>query len=233
MTARKSVKARRRLCRIVGVITTKSELRLATRMAHPPDLFELRLDHLVAIANKLESEISQLRVPIVITARHPAEGGANNLSLQRRRELLSRFLPRARYVDVELRSLPAFQTLLETARRQGVGRIISFHHFASTPGPRSLHAKARAAKLYGATIFKVATRTDTPAQLVRLLNFASSGHFRLPLSIMGIGKLGGISRLALARSGSILTYASLGQKRLEGQLSVEQLRTAFNIFDLS
>ena len=90
MTARKSVKARRRLCRIVGVITTKSELRLAIRMAHPPDLFELRLDHLVAIANKLESEISRLRVPIVITARHPAEGGANNLSLQRRRELPTR-----------------------------------------------------------------------------------------------------------------------------------------------
>jgi 3-dehydroquinate dehydratase-1 len=232
MAARKTVKASHRPYRIVGVITTSSELRLAVRMPQPPDLFELRLDYLVGIENELENKVSRLRVPVIITARHPAEGGANNLSLKRRRELLSRFLPQARYVDLELRSVRAFQPLLEAARDRNVGRIISFHHLDSTPSPRSLRAKARAAKSYGADVFKIATRTDTPAQLARLLNFVSNQDASLPLSAMGIGKLGGISRVALARSGSVLTYASLEAKRIEGQLSVKQLRAAFDIFEI-
>jgi 3-dehydroquinate dehydratase-1 len=232
MTARKSVKAGQRACLLVGVVTTPAELRLATRMSQPPDLFELRLDYLIRIEDKLQSHISRLRAPIIITARHPAQGGANNLSTQRRRELLVRFLPQARYVDVELQSAGAFQPLLETARQQRVGPIVSAHYFDSTPSPRSLHARARAAASHGADIFKVAMRTDTPAQLARLLAFASSQNACLPLSVMGIGKLGGISRLALARSGSVLTYASLGRKRVEGQLSIEQLRVAFDLFDI-
>jgi 3-dehydroquinate dehydratase I len=203
------------------------------RMPHPPGLFELRLDYLVGSENELENKMSRLRVPVIITARHPAEGGANNLSLKRRRELLSRFLPQARYVDLELRSVRAFRSLLDEARRRNVGRIISFHDLDSTPSLRSLHAKARGAKSYGADVFKIATRTDTPAQLARLLNFVSNQDASLPLSAMGIGKLGGISRVALARSGSVLTYASLEEKRIEGQLSVKQLRSAFDIFEIS
>jgi 3-dehydroquinate dehydratase-1 len=204
---------------------------LATRMPHPPALFELRLDYLVGIENELENKMSRLRVPVIITARHPTEGGANNLSLKQRRELLSRFLPQARYVDLELRCVRAFRSLLDEARRRNVGRIISFHDLDSTPSLCTLHAKVRAAKSYGADVFKIAARTDTPAQLARLLNFVSNQDASLPLSAMGIGKLGGISRVALAWSGSVLTYASLEAKRIEGQLSVKQLRAAFDIFE--
>jgi 3-dehydroquinate dehydratase len=41
---------------------------------------------------------------------------------------------------------------------------------------------------------------------------------------MGIGKLGAISRILLARAGSVLVYASVGaMSDIEGQLSLEQL----------
>jgi len=41
---------------------------------------------------------------------------------------------------------------------------------------------------------------------------------------MGIGKLGAISRVLLARAGSVLIYVSLGAATdIEGQLSLEQL----------
>jgi 3-dehydroquinate dehydratase-1 len=233
MTARKSVKAGQRGSRLVGVVTSPAELRLANYMAQPPDLFELRLDHLIRIEKTLSAWISRLRRPVIITARHPAEGGANNLSGERRRELLSRFLPQARYVDVELRSARALQSVLESARKQHLGCIVSSHYFNSSPSASRLHAAARAAAAHGADMFKVAMRTDTPAQLARLLTFASSRAATLPLSIMGIGKFGGISRLALARSSSVFTYASLGQKRLEGQLSIDQLRVAFDIFGIA
>ena len=123
------------------------------------------------ILDELESKLSILGAPLIITARDPREGGANNLSIKQRRKLLARFLPWASYVDVELRSARALRSLLEIARRKNVRIIISFHDFNSTPDPRSLRAMVRRAKSYGADIFKVATRTDTPAQVARLLEF--------------------------------------------------------------
>jgi len=42
---------------------------------------------------------------------------------------------------------------------------------------------------------------------------------------MGIGKLGPISRVLLARAGSALVYASVAEGTdIEGQLSLQQLR---------
>jgi 3-dehydroquinate dehydratase-1 len=117
------------------------------------------------------------------------------------------------------------RSLLTLAKQKKVRRIISFHNFKSTPPLRVLCAKARAAETHGADIFKVATRTDTPGQLARLLDFIAKKDIDLPVSAMGIGKLGAISRVLLARAGSALVYGSVGAETdIEGQLSLKQLR---------
>jgi 3-dehydroquinate dehydratase-1 len=238
MTTRRSTKDGSRR-RVVGVIMSQTDLDLAIRMRERPDLFELRLDHLVRppsvaaptcgatdIVDELEEKMSRLRVPLIVTARHPREGGANKLSLRQRRDLLSRFLPHARYIDIELRSAAALRSLCKLARKKNVRRIISFHDLKATPDLRSLQVKARRAKLLGADIFKVATRTDTPAQLARLLDFITKKDLDLPISAMGIGKLGAISRVLLAYRGSALVYGSVAAATdVEGQMSLEQLRT--------
>jgi 3-dehydroquinate dehydratase-1 len=224
MTTHRTVKTANQL--IVGVIAWPADLRFAISMRRPPHLFELRLDHLCGMADQLERTMSILSVPIIITARDPREGGANNLSLSERRDLLLRFLPYAKYIDVELRSARAFKSLLARARKQNVRRILSFHNFKSTPSPRSLHAKAALAKAHGANIFKVATRTDRLAELVRLVDLVLNKDVNLAVSAMGIGKLGAISRLLLARGGSVLNYASLHRSQIEGQLPIELLRSA-------
>jgi 3-dehydroquinate dehydratase len=212
----------------VGVIASPADLNIAIEMREPPDLFELRLDRLVRVIDRLENKISKLRAPLIVTARHPMEGGANRLSPLQRHNLLARFLPRARYIDIELRSAPGFRSLLRLARKQNVRRIISVHHLKTTPSPHRLRAQARAAKAHGADIFKVATRTDTPAQLARLINFAAAEDVNVAVSAMGIGKLGAASRVLLACCGSALVYVSLGRSDIEGQISLEQLR-AFGI----
>ncbi len=224
MTARSSV-VRRPRCRVVGVITSCVDLDFATRMRHPPHLFELRLDQLADNIDQLEKKISRLRAPIIITARHPREGGANNLSLRQRRNLLIRFLPNAGYIDIELRSVVALHPLLILAKQRKVRRIISFHNFQVTPATPVLLAKARAAEAHGASIFKIATRTDTPLELGRLLDLVGNANMRVPVSAMGIGQLGSISRVLLARAGSALVYGSLTDRSdIEGQLSLEELR---------
>jgi 3-dehydroquinate dehydratase-1 len=228
MTACKPAKKLRSLPRLVAVINSRADLDSAIRLRKPPDLFELRLDQLAGDLDAVENKVSKLRTPLIITARHPQEGGANKWSTRHRRDLLSRFLHRARYVDVELRSAPALRSILKLADSRNVRCIISYHNLKSTPSLRTLQTKARAAKSWGADAFKVATRTDTLAQLARLLDFIAKKDADLTVSIMGIGKLGAISRVLLAHCGSGLIYASLGQTHVEGQMSLEQLR-AFGI----
>ena len=241
MTTRSPTKDGRRP-RVVGVIMSQTDLDLAIRMRERPDLFELRLDHLVRppsvaaaaggatdIVGELEEKVSRLRAPLIVTARHPQEGGANRLNLRQRRDLLSRFLPHARYIDIELRSAAGLHSLCKLARKKNVRRIISFHDLKTTPDLGDLQVKARRAKSLGADIFKIATRTDTPAQLARLLDFITKKDVDLAVSAMGIGKLGAISRVLLAYRGSALVYGSVsGAGDIEGQMSLEQLR-AFGI----
>ena len=219
-------------CQIVGVIATGADLAMALAMGEPPDLFELRLDHLFPMQDEVEKQMAALRAPLIATARHPAEGGANALSGPRRRELLSRFLPHVRYVDVELRSAESFYSLLNSSDHRNVARIFSLHDFDSTPTPRSLHAKARTAKSLGAAIFKVATRTDTAVQLARLLEFISQDEAEMAVSVMGIGQLGAVSRVVLAGCGSTMAYGALAAPQVEGQLSVRQLQETFRILGL-
>jgi 3-dehydroquinate dehydratase-1 len=222
MMGRRPIKRRPQ---VVGVIASRADLERALRMRSPPDLFELRLDRFAGVINQVEKALPKLRRPLIITARHPDEGGARKLRLRNRRDLFARFLNHADYIDVELRSAPALRSLLKLAESKNVRRIISFHNFKSTPSVRTLMAKAHQAKSQGADIFKVATRTDTPMELARLLEFMTGNRSELALAAMGIGKLGAISRVLLARAGSVLIYASVGTVTdVEGQLSLEQLR---------
>jgi 3-dehydroquinate dehydratase type I len=217
-------RATKRRPRIVGVVASRADLERAMRMRTPPDLFELRLDRLANMAAQVESALPKLRRPLIITARDPHEGGANKLRLRQRRDLLARFLNHSDYIDVELRSASALRLLFDLAEKKRVRRIISFHNFKSTPNARNLAIKAQEARSHGADIFKVATRTDTPIELGRLMEFMANNRLDLSLAVMGIGKLGAISRVLLARAGSVLIYASLsGPTDVEGQLSLEQL----------
>jgi 3-dehydroquinate dehydratase len=62
-------------------------------------------------------------------------------------------------------------------------------------------------------------------ELGRLLEFITETRLGLGVAVMGMGKLGAISRVLLARAGSVLIYASIGpMSDVEGQLSLEQLR---------
>ena len=223
MTRRRIKAARPQL---VGVIAYTADLNVAVAMERPPDLFELRLDCLFPVTNRLEKKIFRLRAPLLITARDPREGGANSLAFPARHDLLLRFLPRARFIDVELRSADRFKSLMDDAKNQKTRRILSYHNFQATPSLHSLNAKAKRAKGMGADVFKVATRIDTHAALARLVDFIGGNDSGLPISAMGIGTLGAISRLLLARAGSVLNYAALTHPNVEGQLSIEVMRSA-------
>jgi len=210
---------------IVGVIFSHADLQRALRMRKPPDLFELRLDRFANSIGEVEATLDRLPAPLVITARDPREGGANHLSVSRRRGLLLQFLPHAAYVDVELRAARSLAPVMQSARAHRVPTILSFHDFKTTPPAARLDEIVHSAQSLGAVLIKVATRTDTPTQLDRLFDFFERHRLTANIVPMGMGKLGRASRLELARRGG-LTYAHLGTPTAAGQLSVRDLRRA-------
>jgi 3-dehydroquinate dehydratase type I len=211
--------------RAVAVIASAAEFERALRLRRLPDLFELRLDCFANVADQVAAKIERLRAPAIITARHPAEGGAYALDMRARRQLLLRFLPFAAFVDIELRSLDALEDVVAAATGQRVRLILSLHDLNDTPDPAALLDVAKSASAAGAHIFKVATRTDNKEQLHRLLAFFDMKPPRLAVSAMGIGRLGRQSRYALARQGSALNYAHLGDAAVDSQLSLSALRS--------
>jgi len=211
---------------IVGVIFSRADFQRALRMRNPPDLFELRLDALAGSLDTIRNGIGRLPAPVIITARDPREGGANQLSSRERRDLLLEFLPRAAFVDIELRSARALAAILRAAKAKRIRTIISFHDFRGTPSASRLDEIARRAHSLGPDFVKIATQTDTAPQLDRLLDFFERQPRAANVVAMGIGNLGRTSRLELARRGCLLNYAHLGAAHVTGQLSIRELRRA-------
>ncbi len=214
---------------IVAVIASAADLRRAVRLRHAPDLFELRLDALCEIIDQVFSTVPKLRAPLIITARHPAEGGLNQLGAMKRRDLLLKFLSVAAFVDVELRSIAPLQSVLDAAHDLQVRRILSVHDLRGTPGVGRLECLAATARQNGADILKVATRTDDNHQAMRLLDFFRTTKRLMPVSAMSIGQNAWELRLVLAREGSALNYTHLGNVHADGQWSFSDMRRALQV----
>jgi 3-dehydroquinate dehydratase-1 len=213
--------------RLVGVLASPAALARATRLRHPPDFFELRLDALRGSLGEVARGIPKLCAPLILTARHPLEGGAGDLTPGDQLALLRRFLACAALVDLELRSVRRMKTLIDEMRRRKIDLIISHHDLRDTPSRAEFFRLTKSAAAFKPAIFKIATRTDTPAQLARLVSFFTvRKRAEFPIAAMGIGKLGLESRRRLDRLGSALTYVSLGEANVQGQPSLSQLRRA-------
>ncbi len=205
------------ICGVVGTIPSPAALRCALRLKPGAvDLFELRADHFARDPGDLLRAAPRLRAPLIVTVRHPAEGGAGALSVAQRRELYGQFLPVAKFIDIELRSVRQFPALLADARARGVKLIVSAHFFKTTPSLARLESLRDRAFAAGAEIFKVATLTRTLPDVLTLANLLARSP-RLPLSVMGMGKCGKLSRPLLACAGSVLNYGFLDSAQVPGQ----------------
>jgi 3-dehydroquinate dehydratase-1 len=223
MSARKKVHPAPTSGKIVGTIPSPGALAHARKLpAGAVDFLELRVDHFARDPHPLLRAAPGLRAPLIVTVRHTAEGGANALSLAERRKLFALFLPHAEFIDVELRSLPNLSRTVANAREHGVKLIVSVHFFKSTPSLPRLELLLREGRRVG-EIFKVATLTRNLTDVLTLVRLLLR-HPRVPMSVMGMGEYGKLSRLLLARAGSILNYGYLDVVQVPGQWPAPQLK---------
>ncbi len=189
------------------------------------DVFEFRLDNLAANLDLAETVAKSLNRPVLIAARHPKEGGANDLNEENRLALLRRFLPLAQLVDVEVRTLREGKNatkILAEAQNAGLRVVASFHDFERTPENSALRENLDAARDFGADIGKIAVFADEMRRLFDLAEIVQNAQ--IPVSAMGMGPLGKLSRLVLARAGSVLNYGYLREANAPGQWPAEALK---------
>lgn len=208
----------------VGVVSQAQTL-----ASLPPDLdrqcdaVELRLDLLGLPADQIRSAAASISVPILLTARHPAEGGQGTEDAAGRIALLEPLLDLASLIDIELRSVLEMKPLIDRARARGIPIVGSFHDFQATPGTEILEGAIAFAENAGIDTVKLATFVNSTDDLIRLVNLVSAKR-RLRLSVMGMGTWGRVSRLLLAKCGSLLNYGFLGDSNAPGQWPAAQLK---------
>ncbi len=187
------------------------------------DLLEIRVDNFALDPAPLLKVLPKLRIPLLITVRHPAEGGAHGLTFARRRALYLQFLPYATLLDLELRSWEKLSDVVAAARRAEVPVIASAHHFHAMPTAATVQRTIRRAQAAGADICKIAALAETPLAVAALLVLLGKKQ-PLPLSVMGMGRFGKVSRLLFAQAGSILNYGYLDRPNASGQWEATVLK---------
>ncbi|MFH0909377.1 MAG: type I 3-dehydroquinate dehydratase [bacterium] len=211
---------------VVGVISLPRTLEHPLDLKQLPfDVAELRIDLVgVDCPDWLEfaSRMVAAGTPVILTVRHPNEGGHWYLDEQERAAVYRTALPFVSAIDVEIGS-EIIKPLADEARRAGKLVIGSFHDFEETPDEAFLRAKILDGRSKGADVVKLATMIQADADLVALralLADASSG----PLCLLGMGDRGAESRVSLAVAGSCLAYGYYDQANAPGQLSAGELR---------
>jgi 3-dehydroquinate dehydratase-1 len=188
------------------------------------DIVEFRLDSLAQHLSPALAALQNCPLPTIATARHPDEGGENNLSLASRIDLLHAALPYSSVLDIEIRTLAEAQSLVTEAHRHDICILGSFHDFDKTPSETELQKQAQTAIDLGANALKFAARLHSIDDLFRLIRTLETMRPTIPISVMGMGPMGKISRLLAAQCGSFLNYGFLLQSNAPGQWPVAELK---------
>lgn len=199
------------------------------------DILELRVDMLERCyhtGEKVSSVIRQLKkeikLPVILTIRSSKEGGMAKIADGRRLDIFREAISETDLVDIEISSDRINSKVIKLAKTRNKKLILSYHNFKKTPALPYLKNQAEKACELGCDILKIAAMTNNMEEARRLLNFCSNWK-KTKISVMSMGHLGAMSRLAGFLFGSCLTYGFIDQPVACGQLSVKDLVKYYHI----
>ena len=214
--------------RVVATIATASEWQTAKTLLpsdkNGPDILEIRADLLLGNDENLPGLPTDLPLPTLLTVRSTAEGGRGPVVAHRRSENYLRHLDQVDAIDLELATALEMSALIQEAKKAGVACVFSYHDFSGSPDAARLNEMRDMAISLGADLFKVAATTDSTTELYSLLHWLENDNHSIPLAVMGMGKLGKMSRLLLAQLGSQLNYGYIDAPVATGQWPASQLK---------
>lgn len=226
---------------IVSLMAAQRELALknvAEIAAAGADVIEWRVDYSVAnaadalkVAGALpEITAAAAGVPLILTLRSGAEGGSLSLGEPGYQQMVDSLIeiadPSRHVVDIEQMRAGAAE-LLAHAKHCGLATIGSYHNCAGTPTAAEIDEIIAEQAHMGFDILKVAANVHSEAEALTLMSAGARArvNYRKPCLVIGMGKLGRITRLGGPAVGASATFACWGDAPgAPGQMSLAALK---------
>lgn len=195
------------------------------------DLAEVRVDLLsVEELPKWKEIIANKCLPVIVTNRAAWEGGKWRASDTERLQILAEAEELgAEYIDVELAACEQFRSIRNTSTSSphSAKLILSHHNFErplTEAEVQEVRARMRHAK---ADIFKIAMMATNA--LDNALVFETLASASEPTIFLAMGEMGQATRIAAAKYGAFLTFASVaaGRESAPGQVHTDRLTSFF------
>lgn len=216
---------------VVGTLVGEGSLKSQIKKARSPyvDIVEVRLDtfHSGNPRELLQHVRSQTRKPLMLTLRSHTECGKtvppkHRWTDQDRIALLTTLLPWARWIDVEIRHLPYAKVMTAAAHRKNVKVIHSYHQFSGRFNASDAARWAQASARIHGDVFKVAMTPHSNEELEDFLSWGQALKNKGRV-LIGMGKVGLMSRFIGFSFGSVMTYGHLGRSAAPGQVPADSL----------
>ncbi|MCW4009894.1 MAG: type I 3-dehydroquinate dehydratase [Candidatus Bathyarchaeota archaeon] len=190
------------------------------------DFIEVRLDNLEN-SGKLTDLAANSKTSLIATD-HSRRKEADRKAL-----LLAAAKSGFRYVDVDLQT-PKLQNFIAEAKVAGAKCIVSFHDQNKTPSIPTLNRILEREVSSGADVCKIVTTATKMEDNLTLLQFLQAAPVRKKPVCFAMGVLGKTSRLLSSAFGSFFTFACLeqGSETAPGQMTVQEMRSAYNLLGL-
>lgn len=182
----------------------------------------LWLEHALAF---LRSRLGER--PILFTFRTKEEGGERSAAMEEYEELSGRAAASgyADLVDIELnRGEERLRRMAERIHSSGGKLVASFHDFAGTPSAETIVRLLTKMQELGADVTKAAVMPRSEEDVLALLDASIRMKLQCadrPYITMAMGRLGAVSRLCGALTGSAVTFATAGKASAPGQIDAE------------
>jgi 3-dehydroquinate dehydratase-1 len=178
---------------------------------------EFRFDLLDLTPVQVDEVVSMARKSI---ATYRPDSGDPDRQIQ---TMLTAIKAGADYIDIEVEADSNYRKeLIKQARTHGRTVIISYHNFDHTPDAASLKKIVGLCKKSGADVIKVACQANSREDVKTLMGI----YREFPrMVVIGMGKLGLITRIAAPFLGAEFTFAApgTGLETAPGQIEKESL----------
>lgn len=130
-------------------------------------------------------------------------------------------------IDVEWNPKYPWKEIQKNVRKFNLALMISHHDYEKTPNLKALLKIARAAYGKNADLVKVATRVNSEEDVRTLFELGDALAPKRLSTVMGMGPLGTVSRLAAPLFHASLVYGYIGTPTARGQLPYRDLLERF------
>ena len=197
------------------------------------DIIECRFDYLNSFENldRYLDILSRYKDKCIYTIRPENEGGQFSNDPKKRAEIITKFMQRKPlFVDIEYKLIYNNDFIADLVGNEKTPILISWHNFSHTPKFDDLIEQVKKMRVYSSYI-KIVTTATAIDDSIKILGIYQTIDSHINLVAFAMGEMGVLSRVLCTVIGDApFTYASVGAPLAPGQLSVDQMKSIYELF---